>query len=346
MKILFGIQTEGSGHITQAIAIKQILNDNGYEVFCAMSGKKRKGFSNYFLNSFNIKTHDGFDFVFDKNGSMNIFRTVFKNVLKFPKLVMSFINICLFIKREKPNVIFNYYEPMIGLSAIFFPSIKYISFGHQYAMTSHFYPRVRGYYFQKLFLRILNYITSIRAKKVAMSYYEFSDENIDILPPILRKESYDLDGNKNEGFILVYLINQELIPQLISECKKHPNLKVECFVKLKNNFKNLPENLKINDLCGESFQKKMKICKAVVCSGGFETTSEAIYQNKPVLMIPIKNHFEQNSNSLDAYVHNFAVYSNIIDLSKIPNYQSGNKIWFDTYKEKLKNIFELYNIYI
>lgn len=346
MKIIFATCISGNGHITQAISMNQILNEGGYKVSYVLAAKKSGGFDDYFLNNFSVRCHDGFDFVFDKNGGLNIFATVYKNLFKLPLLILSFIKLYKFIKKEKPDLIFNYYEPVVGLTALFFPNIKYISIGHQYAMTSFFYPKVRGYFFQKLFLRIINFITSIRSEKIAMSYYEFPDEKLNIFPPILRKESYTLTTNKQEDFILVYLMNQDLLPDLINECKKYPDLKVECFTKLINKFENLPKNLILNNLCGNTFQQKMKVCKAVICSGGFETTSEAIYQKKPVLMIPIKNHFEQHSNCLDAYVHNFAIYNDTIDLSKIPIYQPGNKEWFDTYREKTKKIFLKYKIFI
>ena len=336
MKILFGVQTEGNGHITQCIATKQYLQSQGIEVTTAFAAKKKRGLSKYFTDEFNVIDYNGFDFVFDNVGRVVIWKTIVKNTFELPRLIVSFIKICIIIQKEKPDAIFNYYEPLVGLTALFFKNIKYVSFGHQYAMDSAIYPRINGYIVQKLFLSIINKITSIRAKIVALSYYEFNDTTMIVSPPILRAESYSI-SDKKEDFVLVYLMNEDMLPQLISQAKKYPDINIQCFTKLTKQYDELP-NLKLFNLDGKLFQEKMKVCKSVVCSGGFETSAEAIYQNKPLLMIPMPNHYEQHANCNDAYLSSYAIYSESIDLSKIPKYQLGNKKWFDTYQYVLQRV--------
>ena len=336
MKILFGVQTEGNGHITQCIATKQYLQSQGIEVTTAFAAKKKRGLSKYFTDEFNVIDYDGFDFVFDNVGRVVIWKTILNNTFELPRLIVSFIKICVIIQKEKPDAIFNYYEPLVGLTALFFKNIKYVSFGHQYAMDSVIYPRINGYIVQKLFLSIINKITSIRAKIVALSYYEFNDATMIVSPPILRAESYRI-SDKKEDFVLVYLMNEDMLPQLISQAKKYPDINIQCFTKLTKQYDELP-NLKLFNLDGKLFQEKMKVCKSVVCSGGFETSAEAIYQNKPLLMIPMPNHYEQHANCNDAYLNSYAIYSESIDLSKIPKYQLGNKKWFDTYQYVLQRV--------
>ena len=336
MKILFGVQTEGNGHITQCIATKQYLQSQGIEVTTAFAAKKKRGLSKYFTDEFNVIDYDGFDFVFDNVGRVVIWKTIVKNTFELPRLIVSFIKICVIIQKEKPDAIFNYYEPLVGLTALFFKNIKYVSFGHQYAMDSVIYPRINGYIVQKLFLSIINKITSIRAKIVALSYYEFNDTTMIVSPTILRAESYSI-SDKKEDFVLVYLMNEDMLPQLISQAKKYPDINIQCFTKLTKQYDELP-NLKLFNLDGKLFQEKMKVCKSVVCSGGFETSAEAIYQNKPLLMIPMPNHYEQHANCNDAYLNSYAIYSESIDLSKIPKYQLGNKKWFDTYQYVLQRV--------
>jgi len=336
MKILFGVQTEGNGHITQAIAVKQYLKQNGYDVSKAFAASKKRGLSKYFTDEFDVVTYEGFDFVFDNVGRVVIWKTLLKNTLELPRLILSFIKICNVIRKEKPDAIFNYYEPLVGLTSLFFRNIKYVSFGHQHAMDSSIYPRINGYPVQKLFLRIINKITSLRAKIVALSYYEFNDEEMIVSPPMLRSESYSV-SDKKEDFVLVYLMNEDMLPQLFSEAKKYPDIKIECFTKLTKQHDELT-NVKLYNLDGKLFQEKMKVCKAVICSGGFETSAEAIYQKKPLLMIPMPNHYEQRANCEDAYLSSFGIYTDNIDLSKIPKYQMGNTKWFDTHQYVLQRV--------
>jgi uncharacterized protein (TIGR00661 family) len=336
MKILFGVQTEGNGHITQAIGVKQHLNNKGHDVALAFAAKKKKGLASYFKSEFELVEYEGFDFVFGKNGRVIIWKTVLKNLIELPRLILSFKKICGVIDREKPDVIVNFYEPLVGLTSIFYPKIRYISIGHQYAMESSEYPNVKGYFFQKIFLGIINGITSINSTIVALSYYEYSDNSVVVCPPILREESYKLSNAQND-FVLVYLMNEDMLPQLISEATKHSEMKIECFTKLTKPH-DIPVNLKVYNLDGKLFQEKMKVCKSVVCSGGFETASEAILQKKPLLMIPMPNHYEQHCNVNDAKIHGFGDWCFTLDLNKIPSIQKGNSIWFDKVSEILDKV--------
>jgi len=339
MKVIFSTCISGNGHQTQAIALKQFLQEKGINVCCNLTGKPfNKNLPEYFTKEFNIVQHDSFDFVFGKDSKVIIWKTFLKNCIESPKLLYSFVKICAKIKKEKPDVIVNFYEPLVGLTALFFRDIKYISFGHQYAMEADIYPHVKGFLFQKLFLGIINVATSIKAKIVALSYYKFTDKEFIVCPPILRKESYS-KSNKKENFVLVYLMNEDMVSGLVDDAALHPELNIECFTKLTRKHQTI-SNVKLHNLNGQLFQEKMKVCSAVVCSGGFETSAEAILQHKPLLMVPLPNHFEQYANCNDAKLHGFCNFNSIIDLSLIPKSQINNDEWFNSYKEVLDEVFE------
>lgn len=338
MKVLFGVQSEGNGHMTQALCVQEYLKTRNYEIGPAFVAKKNKGLAKYFTDAFDTFEYEGFDFVFGKDGKVIIWQTFLKGCIEMPKLIYSFIKICAKIKKEKPDMIVNFYEPLVGLTAIFFRDIKYISFGHQYAMESSRYPKINGFFFQKMFLGLINKVTSINAKIVALSYYKFDSEDMIVCPPILRKESYNT-SNKTENFVLVYLMNEDMVSGLVDSAALHPDLNIECFTKLTRKHQTI-SNVKLYNLDGQLFQEKMKVCNAVVCSGGFETSAEAILQHKPLLMVPLPNHFEQYANCNDAKIHGFCNYNSHIDLSLIPNKQMNNDEWFNSYKEVLDEVFE------
>lgn len=342
MKFLFGVQTEGNGHITQSIAVKQFLQSKGHEVKTAMAAKKDKKIVNFFSDEFDIVDYNGFDFAF-KKGKIIIWRTIVKNIVKLPLLIKSFLKICETIKKEKPDAICNFYEPLVGLSAIFFPKIKYISFGHQYAMTTERYPKTKGFWVQKAFLKIINFITSIRAKKVALSYYNFEDKNLIVCPPILRKQAHEKSNDK-ENFVLVYIMNEDLVPQFILKTYNHIHKKFHLYTKNSHKIKYYPDHVKIFELDGEDFLNKMKICKAVICSGGFETSSEAVWHNKPLLMIPIPNHYEQHANCRDAFENGLANWSKDFDINLIPKQKPSNNAWFEECEKILTKAFESVSI--
>lgn len=341
MKVLFGVQTEGQGHTTQAISIKQFLTEKNYEIGKTFAAKKEKGFSDFFKSEFCTHEYDGFDFFFDKSGRLIISKTFIKNICKTPKLINSFVQICRTIKKEKPDIICNFYEPLVGLTALFFPNVKYVSFGHQYAMTSKNYPKTKGFFIQKIFLRLLNYITSINAQKIALSYYSFEDKESIVCPPILRKETLSKSDTQDD-FVLVYLMNESLLGNLFFHAVNYKN-DFHVYTKLTKKHEKIPKNIQLFNLDGKTFQEKMKTCAAVVCSGGFETSSEAIYHKKPLLMIPIPNHYEQHANCKDAAIHGFANWNSSFDLKNIPPTQIGNEEWFAKTEKILTKLFNSLN---
>lgn len=50
MKVLFVVQGEGRGHLTQALTMEQMLNANGHEVVGMLVGKsKSRNIPNFFF---------------------------------------------------------------------------------------------------------------------------------------------------------------------------------------------------------------------------------------------------------------------------------------------------------
>ena len=47
-----------------------------------------------------------------------------------------------------------------------------------------------------------------------------------VSPPMLRSESYSV-SDKQQDFVLVYLMNEDMLPQLISQAKKYPDIKLQ-----------------------------------------------------------------------------------------------------------------------
>ena len=85
-KYLFFVQGEGRGHMTQAIALYDILVKNGDEVCAVIVGKnKRRELPSYFLDNIrsNIFHIESPNFVLDKyHKSVNINETIIHNIKK------------------------------------------------------------------------------------------------------------------------------------------------------------------------------------------------------------------------------------------------------------------------
>jgi UDP:flavonoid glycosyltransferase YjiC (YdhE family) len=61
----------------------------------------------------------------------------------------------------------------------------------------------------------------------------------------------------------------------------------------------------------------MASCKGLVCTAGFESVCEAMYLDKPVMMVPVKGHYEQYCNALDSSRIGAGIYAEEFDLARI-----------------------------
>ena len=57
------------------------------------------------------------------------------------------------------------------------------------------------------------------------------------------------------------------------------------------------EGVNINSISDDLFAKKIGSCYGIICAAGFSITSEAIFLGKPMLVIPVKDHIEQQFNA-------------------------------------------------
>src|SRR5205814_2608617 len=60
------------------------------------------------------------------------------------------------------------------------------------------------------------------------------------------------------------------------------------------------DTLTFHRLDGEKFLRMMADCKFVACTAGFESVCEAAYLGKPLFLVPVENHVEQQINAIDA----------------------------------------------
>jgi len=118
----------------------------------------------------------------------------------------------------------------------------------------------------------------------------------------LRKQLFGLRPKPNGDFTLVYLLNHGYAGQIIAWSAKNPQTRLHCFYDKPGapaEFQHSP-SLTFHKLDGEKFLTMMAECRHVVCTAGFESVSEAAWLGKPLFLVPVENHVEQQVNALDA----------------------------------------------
>ena len=93
----------------------------------------------------------------------------------------------------------------------------------------------------------------------------------------------------------VYLpaYSDEKIIEVLSKIK---GIKWKVFSKEAQNYYQ-KNNVYVKPIDGKKFEKSLASCKGVLCGAGFETPAEAIFLKKKLMVIPMKNQYEQQFNA-------------------------------------------------
>ena len=137
MKVIFIVQGEGRGHLTQAIAMERLLTKNGYHVTEVLVGKSlSKRLPGFFTRSIQapVKQFSSPNFLPTRaNTRANIPYSLIRNLLKLPEYVESMRFIHQRIKKSEADIVINFYELLTGFTYFLYrPAAPLVCIGHQY----------------------------------------------------------------------------------------------------------------------------------------------------------------------------------------------------------------------
>jgi uncharacterized protein (TIGR00661 family) len=324
MRFAFIIQGEGRGHQTQAISLSEMLKNNGHEVVIGLIGTHDPNKIPVLLQekcSFPLETFQSPSLVYDpKTKALSLAKTIKNALPNINKYISSVKKIHKLISDNKVDVIINFYDFLGGIYSGFFRSkAKVICIGHQYLLLNKHFNHPEGHFFDRLIVNLNTKITALGAHKLlALSFSEFpDDQEIKTVPPLLRNELIYY-STQDQGYILVYLTQKELVSDIIEYAERNPMVKFEVFID-KIALK-IPNNVNINPISSTLFLDKMSKCSGIISTAGFESVCEAMFLDKPVLMVPIQKHYEQLCNALDAQRAGAGIFSSKIDVDTLIKY--------------------------
>jgi uncharacterized protein (TIGR00661 family) len=342
MKFAFIIQGEGRGHQTQALALSQMLISNGHQVVVALVGTLNPEEVPILLKeqaSFEIKTFQSPTLVYDsKTKSLSIKKTLLESLPNFRAYFKSIRFINQTIRQYQPDLIINFYDFLGGIYAALHPNRpKVICIGHQYLLLNKHFEHPKKHWMERQIVNLNTHITSLGAsKKLALSFSDFpNDIEIISVPPLLRNELIEYSV-ANFGYILVYLTQPDLIEAIISYAENHPKILFEVFLHKK--IENLPSNVRLNPISSTVFLQKMSKCRGIISTAGFESVCEAMYLNKPAMLVPIRKHYEQHCNAMDAQRAGGGLFSETINVDLFLEYlenapQKNHQEWIHRAEE-------------
>lgn len=350
MKFFFIVQGEGRGHMTQAIALEEMLLSHGHQVVQVLVGKsERRKVPQFFYDKIKapIDTFESPNFVTDKNNkSIDIFGTLVFNLKKQKTFFANMKKIDQFVKATNPDVIVNFYDLLAGMySGLYKPKAKFVVVGHQYFLQHPKFEFPKGRAVERFLVNMNSNITASRAqKKLALSFRKETDhKNILVVPPLLRKEVLTLNPETGES-ILGYSVNHGYGDDVQKWHAGNRDTKIDYFwdrPQDQEEFSPHP-NITFHKLNDVKFLEKMRTCAGYISSAGFESICEAMFLGKPVMMIPTEGQYEQECNAVDAVKSGAGIASKTFDLDKFKKYLPKHTSVHHEFKNWLKDSESLF----
>lgn len=362
MKYLFFVQSEGRGHLTQALALAEELRKNGHELIgVVMNQSPIRKIPDFFIEEIKAPIHfiRSPYFLINKDGTGIDFRkSIFFNLFRLRVYIKSLKTIHKIYKQDQPEVVVNFFEPLCGLYNLFFKQkVPCFSVGHQFFVEHSIFKRPEGHLKDFEYFSFYNHLTSYGSQALlALSFtkeVDIPERKIFVCPPLIRHDIKKLIP-KREDFILSYMLNPGYCEEIKNWAALHPEQRIEAFwdKKGETEAKSFGPNLTFHPISGQEFLDLLQNCTTYIATGGFDSISEAAYLQKNILMVPTKNQYEQLCNAHDALRAHLAIFDSFfnIDLAlanqKTRSEEPGRvfKEWVDNESDKILDIVTLKNI--
>lgn len=281
MKILYGVQGTGNGHITRARMLAKHFSNEPVSVDFLFTGRKQKDFFDMSIFG-DYLYRQGLTFHSEK-GRLNYFKTLKKNNL------ITFVRDVMQLDVAPYDLIITDFEPVSAWAGRL-SGKKVIGIGHQYAFGYDI--PLSG---ENVISRFIMRYFSPASISVGLHWDKF---DAPILPPIIdnsltRVKRVEPNDRKVKN-ILVYLPfeDQKLLQDLLVAL---PEFIFTIYSQDLYDHDN--GNLKLRKASHDKFKSDLVSTDAVICGSGFELISECLHLGLPILTKPQAGQMEQQSNA-------------------------------------------------
>ena len=276
MKILYALQGTGNGHVCRAQDIVPALQAYA-KVDVLISGIQAD------LDlPFPVQyRHKGLSFIFGRKGGVDLWKTFRKANLR------RLWNEVKQVPVEDYDLVINDFEPVTAW-ACFFRQKACISLSHQNTVLAPEAPKPISTDYK-------GYLTLKYYAPCTQSYgFHFLPYSNRIFTPVIRKQVREAN-KRTDDHITVYLPGYSH-EKLVSLFTRFPNFRWEIFSK--HSLKSYRQgSIFVQPIHNDAFIRSMASSRGVICGAGFETPAETLYLGKKLMVVPMKNQFEQHCNA-------------------------------------------------
>lgn len=276
MKILYGVQATGNGHLSRARGMAKHFARRGADVTYLFSGRAREQL--FGMEAFgDFMVRKGLTFSVG-DGKVSYLKTAISNN------PLAFLHDVFSMDLASYDLVLNDFEPVTAWAA-HLRGKTVISFGHQPAFRQKI-PVSESDFLARM---VLKYFAPGNIN-IGLHWHHFGQQ---ILPPIIHFDRDDTAAIDNK--ILVYLPfeNQQSLLAILRP------LSAWDFHIYAPEYTSIDDgHIHLRPISLEGFQHDLKSAAAVICNAGFELASECLQLGKKLLVKPVHNQMEQASNAL------------------------------------------------
>lgn len=328
-RCLFIVQGEGKGHMSQALAVKEYLQEAGHTIEAVFLGTgSEEKIPDYFRNTFSESLHTFRSPWFLRTPNRKgiyVGRTILFNLIRSPEYLRTITRIRKEINLLRPDVVFNFYELLGALgmrrSA---PGIRMIGVGHHFYLYLNHSVCKGGVPWHRWLLRLHTRMIIRSCDRVlALSYKkEQGSASIRVIPPLVRRDFREMNYVQGDSY-LVYMLHEGFIYDLVRLAEELPGFRADVFSSHKPAYE-IPEGIRIHPFHAKEFSTLMASCKGLITTAGFDTAAEAAYHGIPLVVIPSHNHYEQNCNGADIAAKGIGIVASQIDRETLEGIHSSD----------------------
>jgi len=273
MKILYGVQGTGNGHLSRTRALLPSLRRPDIEIDFIFSGRQKEDF--FDMQPFgDYRLFDGLT-LFYQRGRLQLLKTLTKNSF------WHFIEDVRHLDLSDYDLVISDFEPVTAWGAKL-QGVPCIALSHQSAFAYQV-PKARGHWVSKLAMKLF----SPSSISVGFHYHHFDQP---VLPPLISEAQQPTSDGKT---IVVYMGFEDL-DEIIQLVSPFADYQFQIFAKVEKRI--CKGHIQINPLSHQAFHNQLNRCAGVICNAGFELSSEALQLGKKLLVKPLTGQYEQLCN--------------------------------------------------
>ncbi|MCC3156502.1 glycosyl transferase [Hymenobacter sp. 15J16-1T3B] len=277
-RILYAIQGTGNGHLARALDVVPLLRQRAGRLDVLVSGPPADLPLPFAVR---YRCH-GLGFIFGKKGGVDFARTFWQ--LQSARLLREIEQ----LRVQDYDLVISDFEP-VSAWACQLRGVPCVALSHQSAVLHPQAPRPpKPDLMGRAVLR--HY-----APSTAQYGFHFQPYAPGISTPVIRRQVRELTP-QNEGHYTVYLpaFDEATLVQRLRYLSRAVQWEVFS--------KHSPQesehgNVRVRPVSGAAFLDSLARSAGVLCGAGFETPAEALYLGKKLLVVPMKNQYEQQCNA-------------------------------------------------